>query len=67
MVFLIENTQNRDGAAVQLKPDELIRAIDGAHNNLLDLDELSEGELDEIHKEYLALAEEAREEIRRRS
>jgi low affinity Fe/Cu permease len=64
MVFLIQNTQNRDGAAVQLKLDELIRAIDGAHNSLLDLEELSEGELDDIHKEYLALAEEARQEIR---
>jgi low affinity Fe/Cu permease len=67
MVFLIQNTQNRDGAAVQLKLDELIRAIEGAHNSLLDLEELSEGELDDIRKEYLALAEEAREEIRSRS
>jgi low affinity Fe/Cu permease len=64
MVFLIQNTQNRDGAAVQLKLDELIRSIDGAHNSLLDLEELSESELDDIRKEYLGLAEEAREEIR---
>jgi low affinity Fe/Cu permease len=64
MVFLIQNTQNRDGAAVQLKLDELIRSIDGAHNSLLDLEELSEDELDDIRKEYLGLAEEAREEIR---
>src|SRR5215470_7626147 len=64
MVFLIQNTQNRDGAAVQLKLDELIRAIEGAHNSLLDLEELSESELDDIRKEYLALAEEARNEIR---
>jgi low affinity Fe/Cu permease len=66
MVFLIQNTQNRDGAAVQLKLDELIRSIEGAHNSLLDLEELSESELD-IRKEYLALAEEARNEIRSRS
>jgi low affinity Fe/Cu permease len=64
MVFLIQNTQNRDGAAVQLKLDELIRAIEGAHNSLLDLEELSEDELDDIRKEYLGLAEEARAEIR---
>jgi low affinity Fe/Cu permease len=64
MVFLIQNTQNRDGAAVQLKLDELIRAIEGAHNSLLDLEELSEGELDDIRKTYLTLAEEARAEIR---
>jgi low affinity Fe/Cu permease len=67
MVFLIQNTQNRDGAAVQLKLDELIRSIEGAHNSLLDLEELSESELDDIRKDYLALAEEARNEIRSRS
>jgi low affinity Fe/Cu permease len=64
MVFVIQNTQNRDGEAVQIKLDELIRAIDGAHNSLLDLEELTEGELDHVRKEYLDLAEEAREEIR---
>ena len=64
MVFLIQNTQNRDGAAVQLKLDELIRAVEGAHNSLLDLEELSESELDDIRKTYLTLAEEARAEIR---
>jgi len=66
MVFLIQNTQNRDGAAVQLKLDELIRAIEGAHNSMLDLEELSESELDDIREEYLALAGEARDEIRSR-
>src|SRR3712207_6860146 len=48
MVFLIQNTQNRDSTAMQLKLDELIRAIDGAHNGLLDLEELSGEDLARI-------------------
>jgi low affinity Fe/Cu permease len=65
MVFVIQNTQNRDGAAVQIKLDELVRAISGAHNGLLDLEELSEPEIEAFRKKYLALAAEARAEIRR--
>ena len=64
MVFLIQNTQNRDGAAVQLKLDELIRAVEGAHNALLDLEELTEGELDAFKRKYLNLAERARVDLR---
>ena len=64
MVFLIQNTQNRDGAAVQLKLDELIRSTQGAHNAVLDLEELSEDELEAFHGKYLELAEAGREEIR---
>ena len=64
MVFLIQNTQNRDGEAVQIKLDELIRAMDGAHNALLDLEELSEKELALIKKRYERLAETAREGLR---
>jgi low affinity Fe/Cu permease len=64
MVFLIQNTQNRDGAAVQLKLDELIRSTQGAHNAVLDLEELSEDELEAFHEKYLELAEAGREEIR---
>jgi len=60
MVFVIQNTQNRDGAAVQIKLDELIRAVEGAHNGLLNLEELSESDLEEFRKQYLELAEEAR-------
>ena len=41
MVFLIQNSQNRDSAAIQLKLDEIIRSIDGAHNTMLDLERLS--------------------------
>ena len=63
MVFLIQNTQNRDGAAVQVKLDELIRAIEGAHNALLDLEELDEEELDRIREHYRKLAREARKEL----
>jgi low affinity Fe/Cu permease len=65
MVFLIQNTQNRDGAAIQLKLDELIRALDGAHNGLLDLEELSDMDLDRIRRQFEALAREAREDLKR--
>ena len=67
MVFLIQNTQNRDGEAMQIKLDELIRAVEGAHNGLLDLEELSESELQEFRKRYLEMARVARDEIRRGS
>ena len=65
MVFLIQNTQNRDSEAIQIKLDELIRAIDGAHNALLDLEELEEDELDEIRAGYTELAEQARAALRK--
>jgi low affinity Fe/Cu permease len=63
MIFLIQNTQNRDSEAMQLKLDELIRAIEGAHNALLDLEELAEEDLDRIKKRYLHLARLAREAL----
>jgi low affinity Fe/Cu permease len=65
MVFLIQNTQNRDSEALQVKLDELIRAIDGAHNALLDLEELEDKELDRIRQNYSDLAKEARAELRK--
>ncbi|MGA9031952.1 MAG: low affinity iron permease family protein [Sulfuricaulis sp.] len=65
MVFLIQNTQNRDTEAIQLKLDELIRATQGAHNALLDLEELEEASLEEFRKKYETLARVAREELRR--
>ncbi len=60
MVFLIQNTQNRDTAAIQLKLDELIRATEGAHNALLDLEELDEREIEVIRGKYETLAAIAR-------
>lgn len=65
MVFLIQNTQNRDTAALQLKLDELIRSTRGAHNGLLDLEELAEDELERIRDRYEALARSAREDLQR--
>lgn len=65
MVFLIQNTQNRDSEAMQIKLDELIRATQGAHNALLDLEELEEKDLDEIRKQYEELAEKARSNLRK--
>ena len=64
MVFLIQNSQNRDAAAVQLKLDELIRVAAGAHNAMIDLEELSEAELEAIRAKYEALAKAAREKLR---
>ena len=61
MVFLIQNTQNRDTEAIQLKLDELIRATRGAHNALMDLEELEEQELDAFRSRYIALAKAARD------
>lgn len=63
MVFLIQNTQNRDTEAIQVKLDELIRATKGAHNALLDLEELEQESLDGFRLRYQALARAARTEI----
>ncbi|QCB48847.1 low affinity iron permease family protein [Hydrogenophaga sp. PAMC20947] len=63
MVFLIQNTQNRDTEAIQVKLDELIRATQGAHNALLDLEELEEDNLDAFRAKYQALAAAARVEL----
>lgn len=63
MVFLIQNTQNRDTEAIQVKLDELIRATQGAHNALLDLEELEEENLDAFKAKYQALAAGARSDL----
>lgn len=63
MVFLIQNAQNRDSAAVQLKLDELIRAVEGAHNSLIDLEELEEEQLEKIRCKFEIVAKKARTEL----
>ena len=60
MVFLIQNTQNRDTEAMQIKLDELIRATQGANNRLLDLEELEDRELEGFRDSYEKIAEQAR-------
>lgn len=65
MVFLIQNTQNRDTAAIQLKLDELIRATQGAHNALMDLEELEERQIEAFRQRYERLAAEARGRLER--
>jgi low affinity Fe/Cu permease len=63
MVFLIQNSQNRDSAAIQIKLDELIRAVEGAHNSLLDLETLDAAQLEVVRSSYKKLAEEARRSL----
>lgn len=64
MVFLIQNTQNRDSQALHVKLDELIRAMSGARNCLIDLDELSDEELARIQQHYARLAKKSKHELR---
>jgi len=65
MVFLIQNEQNRDTKAIQLKLDELIRATQGAHNALLDLEQDEDETLEDFRKRYKAIAAAARDELRK--
>ena len=65
MVFLIQNTQNRDTGAMQVKLDELIRAVRGAHNALLDLEELDDDDIERIKTNYKKLAAIAREDLKK--
>jgi low affinity Fe/Cu permease len=60
MVFLIQNTQNREADAVQLKLDEVIRSLRHARNTLLDLEDLDDKELQRLREQYLQMAERAR-------
>src|SRR4051795_10235682 len=66
MVFLIQHTQNRDSEAAQLKLNELIRAVKGAKNSLLDVEDLEDEDLDHMRESYEKLAATARTELGRR-
>jgi len=65
MVFMIQNTQNRDTEAMQVKLDELIRVTQGAHNALLDLEELEEDQIDKFRDSYETLAKDARKKLKK--
>ncbi|MBX7147308.1 MAG: low affinity iron permease family protein [Alphaproteobacteria bacterium] len=65
MVFLIQNSQNRDTKALQIKLDELIRITEGAHTALLDLEELTEEEIINVFNKYKDIAKKAREQLRK--
>jgi low affinity Fe/Cu permease len=64
MVFLIQNTQNRDARAIHLKLDELIRAVHGARDELIDLEDLSEDELKNLHQEFQRMRQQYGDSIR---
>jgi low affinity Fe/Cu permease len=65
MVFLIQNTQNRDTDAIQIKLNEIIRALEGAHNAVVSLEDLEEEQLALLRQKYSALAEHARRRLER--
>ena len=67
MVFVIQNSQNRDGLALQIKLDEIIRAVGTAHNEFIDLEDRSHDELDEIKSKFAKVALKARNGKGRRS
>jgi low affinity Fe/Cu permease len=63
MVFLIQNTQNREGSALQLKIDELLRAVRGAQNTFINLEDLNEDDLKQLKEQYAAMAVRARGDL----
>lgn len=65
MVFLIQNTQNRDTVALHLKLDEIIRSIHGAHNQLLKIEELTDEDLEMLHKRYEKLATKVQKRLKK--
>ncbi len=63
MLFIIQNSQNRHTVAIQLKLDEIIRATKGAHNEMMDIEKLSDEEMAVIEKKYSVLAEKTKEDL----
>ncbi|HEY3171813.1 MAG TPA: low affinity iron permease family protein, partial [Thermoanaerobaculia bacterium] len=64
MVFLIQQTQNKDTKAIELKLNELVAAVEGASNRLIDVEDLSESELDTLHRHYRQLVAMAKKDIK---
>ncbi len=64
MLFIIQNSQNRHTIAIQLKLDEIIRATKGAHNEMMDIEKLADGDLGRIQKKYGLLAEKTKEDLK---
>jgi low affinity Fe/Cu permease len=65
MLFIIQNSQNRHTIAIQLKLDEIIRATKGAHNEMMDIEKLTDEDLARIQKKYGLLAEKTKEELKK--
>ena len=64
MLFIIQNSQNRHTIAIQLKLDEIIRATKGAHNEMMDIEKLTDADLAKIQKKYGLLAEKTKDELK---
>ena len=64
MLFIIQNSQNRHTIAIQLKLDEIIRATKGAHNEMMDIEKLTDEDLDKIQQKYGLMAEKTKKELR---
>jgi low affinity Fe/Cu permease len=64
MVFLIQRTQNKDARAIHLKLDEIVAALEGASNRLIDVEDLSEEDIDTLHKHYQKLVEMAKKDLK---
>ena len=65
MLFIIQNSQNRHTIAIQLKLDEIIRATKGAHNEMMDIEKLTDEDLGKIQKKYGLLAEKTKEDLKK--
>ena len=67
MVFVIQNSQNRDGLALQIKLDEIIRAVSKAQNTMIDLEDMSQEELDKMKAQFVKIAQSARTKATRKA